>query len=258
MNTARTSTHSHSSQPAQDDHAQSDDKVNMQPKKLHGQFPAAAGATPVQSMLRGLLAAAFALAALGACTSVERRDTQLLYDLGHSAVTMSGAAPAAGAGQAVSALPPLSIGDISAPSWMDSTRMVYRLDYEDPQAAHAYSQSRWTMSPPRLFQQRMKARISAAGGVVLGAGDGGPGVPQLRMEADDFSQAFTAPATSTARVAMRVTVLQDRKLVAQRMFVGETPAATPDAAGGAQALARTSDAIITDMIAWLATLPLKR
>jgi cholesterol transport system auxiliary component len=234
----------------------------MQSNHPHGQFPAIAGATAAKSVMRSLAAATIALATLGACGSVERRDTQLLYDLGHSAVTMSSMAnspvSAAGAGRMVPALPPLTIGDISAPSWMDSTRMVYRLDYEDPQAAHAYSQSRWTMSPPRMFQQRMKARISAAGGVVLGAGDGGPSVPQLRMEADDFSQAFTAPATSTARIAMRVTVLQERKLVAQRMFVGEVPAATPDAAGGARALARASDAIITDMIAWLSTLPLNQ
>lgn len=114
------------------------------------------------------------------------------------------------------------------------------------------------MSPPRLFMQRLKARISAAGGAVLGAGDGGPGVPQLRLEADDFSQAFTAPGRSTARVVMRVTALQERKLVAQRTFVAEAPAASPDAAGGASALARASDIVITDMIAWLSTLPLNR
>ena len=208
----------------------------------------------MQSMLtRRPFAAAIVLsillATLGGCTATDRRDARVQYDLGHP--TAAGAAPAPGAEK----MPPVAIGEISAPSWMDSSRMVYRLEYDNPLEANTYANARWTMSPSKLLLQRIKSRISEAGGAVLGPGDGGPSVRQLRIEADDFSQVFTAPGVSIARVILRVSVLQDRKLVAQRTFVGSAPAPAPNAAGGAQALARASDILIADMLAWLSALP---
>lgn len=219
------------------DHAHSVQKVNM-----HSNLP-----RTLQSF-----AAAMLLLMLSACSTVERRQTQPQYDLGYPAARAAAATPAR------SSLVPVSVSEISAPSWMDSTRMYYRLDYDDPLEAHTYAQARWTMAPSRLFLQRLKARVSEAGGGVLGGGDGAVGVPRLRIEADDFSQVFSAPKVSTARVAMRVSVLKERKLVAQRTFTASAPAPTPDAAGGVHALALASDAMIADMIAWLSTLPLTR
>lgn len=194
------------------------------------------------------------LVGLAACTSVsDRRDPQALYDLGVPASASTAQAGATGPRFA-----PLAVADISVPSWMDSTRIFYRLDYDNPLQARSYSQARWTMPPSRLFLQRLKTRLAQAGVPVLGASDGAIGVAQLRIDADDFSQVFESATKSSARIALRVSLLQDRKLVAQKSFIAVAPANSPDAAGGVLALAAASDALAADLTAWLSTLPLAR
>jgi cholesterol transport system auxiliary component len=194
------------------------------------------------------------LAGLAACTSVtDRREPQALYDLG--VPDAASATPAGAPGQRFA---PLAVGDISVPSWMDSTRIFYRLDYDNPLQARSYSQARWTMPPSRLFLQRLKTRLAQAGVPVLGAGDGAIGIAQLRIDADDFSQVFESATKSSARIALRVSLLQDRKLVAQKSFIAKAPANTPDAAGGVLALTAASDVLAADLTAWLSTLPLAR
>jgi len=93
---------------------------------------------------------------------------------------------------------------------------------------------------------------------VLPASDGAINIPLLRIEADDFTQVFDNSAHSSARVAMRASVFQGRALVAQKTFIRQSPAPTPDASGGVRALADASDAMITEMMSWLAGLPLKK
>jgi cholesterol transport system auxiliary component len=156
------------------------------------------------------------------------------------------------------ALPPLSIAEVNAPAWLDSQMMYFRLTYANEQQPRPYASSRWSMSPAQLFGQRLKARIGQAGGAALSASDGVENAPLLRIEADDFTQLFESPGNSVAQVSMRAAVLKGRTLVAQKTFMKQSPAPTADAAGGARALADASDAIITDMMNWLAGLPLKK
>jgi cholesterol transport system auxiliary component len=111
------------------------------------------------------------------------------------------------------------------------------------------------MPPTQLFAQRLKSRIAQAGGAALPASDGAANVPVLRIEADDFMQIFDAPGQSNAHVGLRAALFNGRTLVAQKAFAKQAPAPSPDAAGGARALAAASDAIITDMMTWLASVP---
>jgi cholesterol transport system auxiliary component len=53
-------------------------------------------------------------------------------------------------------------------------------------------------------------------------------------------------------------VLNGRRLLAQKTFTRQAPAPTADASGGARALADASEAVIADMVTWLAGLPLKK
>lgn len=223
--------------------------------------------------LLGLTGLLLSGGSIGGCSIVPKRSPELtVYDLGSTPVaagattTTTATTPTAATAtatataydvRAAAALPTLALGEISAPQWMDSTRMLYRLNYENPFELRAYASSRWSMSPPRLFQQRLKARMSEAGAVILRASDGAPNVPQLLLEADDFSQLFASPSSSTARVVMRATVMLNRRVAAQKTFVGAAPAATADAYGGAQALANASDSIIKDLISWLLSVPTK-
>jgi len=188
---------------------------------------------------------------LGGCAT--RAETATLYDLGplHSAPTGNGAPAAA-------SLPALSVAEVNAPAWLDSPLMFFRLSYANDQQPRPYANSRWTMAPAQLFGQRLKSRLAQAGGIVLPAADGAINVPLLRIEADDFTQTFDAPAHSGAQITMRATVFNGRTLAAQKTFVKQASAPSADAAGGARALAAASDALIADMITWLAALPLQK
>jgi cholesterol transport system auxiliary component len=190
---------------------------------------------------------AFNGALLAGCAAKGRQDA--LYDLGmlrnlHSAPS-----------SALPALPPISIAEIRSPSWLDNTLMFYRLNYANDQQPRPYANSRWTMPPAQLLAQRLKSRIAQAGGAALPAADGTVNVPLLRIEADDFMQIFDTPGQSVAQIGLRAAVFNGRTLIAQKTFMKQAPAPSTDAAGGARALADASDAIITDMMMWLAALP---
>jgi len=155
-------------------------------------------------------------------------------------------------------LPPITVADVTSAGWLDSHMMQYRLDYANELQPHPYAASRWSMPPPQLLGQRIKARLAQTGGAVLSGTDGAVDVPLLRVEANDFSQRFSSPTESDVQVSMRATVFNGRTLVAQKSFTKQGPAPTPDAAGAARALADATDLVIADMMIWLAALPVKK
>ncbi len=206
----------------------------------------------MQKIIRILPAvlAMLAVVLLNGCATANTGPVTL-YDLGLLRVPQDATVRAAPP-------PPLSIAEVNAPAWLDSPMMFFRLAYANEQQPRPYARSRWSMPPAQLFGQRLKARIGQAGGVALAASDGAENVPLLRIEADDFTQIFDSPEQSFALVSMRASILNGRTLAAQKTFIKQSPAPTADAAGGARALADASDAIITDMMNWLAGLRLKK
>jgi cholesterol transport system auxiliary component len=203
---------------------------------------------PIQILV---LAMAIPLAAiLSGCAIQPEKEQRAVYDFGLLPASTNVATPAV--------LPPLTIAEVSGPAWLNTRQMFYRLAYANDQQPQPYANSRWSMPPADLFGQRLRARIGQAGGVVLSTSDGATNVPTLRIEAGDFIQIFNSPQQSIVRVNVRASVLNGRTLVAHKNFSRELPAPTPDAAGGAKALADATDAIITDMMNWLAGVPLKK
>jgi cholesterol transport system auxiliary component len=184
---------------------------------------------------------------LAGCAAVHS-DSPALFDLGPQR---------AQAGTPLPALEPVSIAEISAPTWLDRPLMFYRLNYANGQQPRSYANSRWTMPPAQLIAQRLKSRIAQAGGVALSAADGAVGVPTLHIDVDDFTQTFDAPGHSTGMVVLRASALNGQVLIAQKTFSREAPAPTPDAEGGARALAQAGDAAVADVMQWLATLQQK-
>jgi cholesterol transport system auxiliary component len=184
-------------------------------------------------------------AMLAACAGAQKPEPDM-FDLGL-------ARPAA----AAPALPPLALAEVDAPEWLDTSAIHYRLAYASELQPRRYANSHWSMPPAQLFTQRLKARIGQSGGVLLTASDGAAGVPVLRLEVDDFSQIFASAERSEGLVAARLSVLDGRRLLGQRSFTRRMPAPTADAAGGVAALAQASDAVIGDLLQWLATQPMK-
>jgi len=144
----------------------------------------------------------------------------------------------------------LMVSAVTAPAWLDSNGIVYRLAYQDAARPQIYAQSRWVDSPAALLTQRLRSRFAAAGPVV-GGRDGARADYALQVEIEDFSQTFEAPDRSKATIRIRVTLvnLSSRNLQAQRTFSVEQPAA-PDADGAARALAQAADAVIESLLVW--------
>ncbi len=154
-------------------------------------------------------------------------------------------------------LPALKVAEVQSPAWMDGPLMFYRLGYANVQQAYPYAGSRWSMSPAQLLGQRLKTRIALEGGTVLAPGDGAQQLPTLRLDAEEFVQIFASPTASVGQLTVRASVFQGKQLIGQRQFEQQANAPSPDAAGGARALALATDAAISDILGWIASLPLK-
>lgn len=204
------------------------------------------------------LAGALLLAACGALPDKPGRAT--LYDFG----PVGQAAMAASTSPA--ARPLLILPDIAVASRLDGTQMWYRLGYADARALHAYSQARWSLPPAQLLRQRLHEALSSRHTVLrddeaAGLARTDPRAPAvLRLSLDEFSQHFEAPQRSAGVIRLHATLLRPapggERVVAQRSFSVQSPAATHDAPGGVAALVGASDALAGQVAEWLAMAPL--
>lgn len=183
---------------------------------------------------------------LTACSFAGHAPTQTAFDFGAATPALQ-----------PTALPPMMVAAPNVPSWLDNSGMLYRLNYADEHQLHSYANSRWVAPPMQLLEQRLKMRIAEAGGRVLSSRDAAQNVTlTLRTEAEDFTQQFDRADHSSGRVALRVSMFDGRKLLAQTTIVEQEDAQSADAAGGARALARAGDLAIADIIRWIAGLHL--
>ncbi|MDH3288476.1 MAG: ABC-type transport auxiliary lipoprotein family protein [Betaproteobacteria bacterium] len=195
-------------------------------------------------LLRGFASAAMALMLASCALMPPPRDESARYDLGPPPHQER-------ANPALSAI--VLLPDVTAPSWLDGKGIVFRLAYEKPARLQTYAQSRWKAPPPALLSERLRGRFAAATqrGIVT-SDDGARADYKVRVALEDFSQTFSAPGTSRVVVRARASVvnLQHRTLVAQRVFVFERPAPSPDARGAVAALADASDELIEELLEW--------
>ncbi|RQR63664.1 ABC transporter [Burkholderia sp. Bp9002] len=196
-----------------------------------------------RTLARALRPAAAALAALAltlaaGCASERAALSNIRYDLGPAASTAT-----AGTG------PALKVLDVAAPDALDSDKFVYRLAYADAQRTAVYRDSRWTAPPAQLLTQRLRSALSSRGAVLEGSD--GVRAPTLKIDLNEFEQVFDGEAQSHGAVTARATLTLDGKVLGQRTFVARAPSSTPDAAGGARALATASDDLVAQIAAWV-------
>jgi len=86
--------------------------------------------------------------------------------------------------------------------------MLYRLNYANEQNLRPYAMHRWSMTPAQLLSQRIKSRLSMAGGTITGSQEGSANFPVLKIELDEFSQIFSTPGSSHAQINLRATLSQ--------------------------------------------------
>ncbi len=149
----------------------------------------------------------------------------------------------------------LLIAEATAPAWLDSQAIQYRLAYHDPAQTHSYANSRWAAAPAALLTQRIRSRIAAVtNNGVVNAGDGVRADYALRLELEEFTQVFDAVEQSRAVVRLRASLVErgTRRLLAQRSFSVEQAAPTANATGAVRALTEAGDRLTGDLIDWLA------
>jgi cholesterol transport system auxiliary component len=189
------------------------------------------------------LTVALALGVLAGCVGTRGVVQDTRYDFGPPA-------PLAAAGT----MPAVKVLDVTAPEALGTDSLNYRLGFADSQRLASYSGSHWTMPPSQLLTQRLRTALSSRGTVLTGAD--GVHAPVLRVDLQEFEQVFDGQADSHGAVTARATLFQDGKVVGQRTFVARAPASSPDAAGGARALAAASDDLVAQVISWIGTQPL--
>jgi cholesterol transport system auxiliary component len=194
-------------------------------------------------------------AALVGCSAVPDKPSRAtLYDFGPGAVE-----PAQAPTQP--ALAPLVLANVEASSALDGSAMLYRLGYADAHQLLPYANARWSAPPPQLIRQRLREQLSRERPVLdyeesaALARTGGAMPRILRLELEEFSHWFESPAQSWGLVRLRATLMENapvgERLLAQRSITVRQPAPTPDAPGGARAMAAAVDGAAEQIAQWL-------
>lgn len=195
------------------------------------------------------LCGAFMLSACAGSPTTQRQQ----YDFG-----LLPALTASSPGSTSAASPlQLSLADINAPAALDSTAMLYRLQYDNGQQLKPYALHRWSMPPAALLSQRLKAQMATSGIQVAQQGEAAQSWPLLRIDLDEFSQVFSSASHSNAHIDLRASVSKNNILIAQRRFQQQVSARSADAPGGAAAMQQATDQLIQELNIWIRSLPLK-
>lgn len=171
---------------------------------------------------------------LSACAVGSRQlPPSTVYDFGFAGTT--GAGGGAWSGVAL---------EVRTPPWFDALSIDYRLNYDDPLRPREYADSRWAANPGILIAQRLRQSqgfsVAAAAAPCL-----------LRIEVQEFSHVFDAPAASRGVLQGSMTLVDGkRRAVAERRFFVERAALRSDARGGVEALVRTVSGFEEQLLAW--------
>jgi ABC-type uncharacterized transport system auxiliary subunit len=134
---------------------------------------------------------------------------------------------------------PVRIETISAVDPLNSNRIRYRLNYQNPAQVLSYTESRWAAQPADLLSAMAGTSTSQS-----------PCMLQLQLMA--FDQVFDNPASSYGIVQMNA-VLKDkktRKVVSHRKIQEQIAAPSADAKGGVAALKQASSIALDKALNW--------
>lgn len=198
----------------------------------------------------GLMVLGACLLALGGCAAASKQAVfPSHYVIGDAAAPASPASAPAGARGS------LRVARIVAPPWLQGTDLYYRLDYRHDHAIAAYADSDWVAPPARMLGQLVVNTLAGTGiwRVVIGPGSPAHADFGLDIRLDDFSQAFSSPADSVARLDATATLVDNRDghVIAQRRFELQASAPSANAAGGVAALNDASRQFATRLADWL-------
>lgn len=145
--------------------------------------------------------------------------------------------------------------EITAPVWLTSPAMQYRLVYHDSARTYHYAHSRWVTAPAKLLTRRIQddlSQLTRKG--VISSHEGLKSDYALHIELEEFTQVFDHPQSSRAMIRLRANLVEraTRQLISQQKFSAEQPTATADAVGAVTTLIQLSDQVSLELMQWLA------
>ncbi|MBI2754421.1 MAG: membrane integrity-associated transporter subunit PqiC [Betaproteobacteria bacterium] len=141
-------------------------------------------------------------------------------------------------------LPALRVTSLRAVAPFDGVQMVYRLAWRHPSELADYAHSRWAAPPAELIRKQL---LRAAGE--------GPAKCGLEIELQEFTQVFASKEASEARIELRASLANSSARIATRGVTIVEPGAGPDAASGAESMARAVERVLGDLAAWVGAQP---
>ncbi|MFN3862218.1 MAG: ABC-type transport auxiliary lipoprotein family protein [Roseateles sp.] len=169
---------------------------------------------------------------LSACSLAPTQPPKAVYDLGPGA-SANGGGPLA-----------WRIAEVSAPPWLTSTGMAYRLGFQQAQRLEHYRDSLWAAPPAALLTQRLRQHLAGQPGCA------GQAPALLAVHLDLFEQQFSSASDSRAVLRLQATLWPASGAARQQSWTLERRAA-PDAAGAARALAQAVDDWLPMLSDWL-------
>lgn len=176
------------------------------------------------------------LTLLFGCVSAQEKRDFNVYDFGLTA--QSATIPSIPAN--------VLVQEISAPAWLATSALHYRLAYHDAARLQTYANSRWAADPASLLTLRLRQS--------LGSTTHAKRQYQLRVTLEEFSQVFDSPENSRGLIRARanLSAIGETGPVAARTFTVERKAQTPNAEGGVRALTEASGQLTDEIGKWLA------
>lgn len=153
----------------------------------------------------------------------------------------------------VSSLIQIQFAGVTAPAWLDTQAMRYRLVYHHPAQTHVYANNRWAAPPASLLTERIKQHIASwQNSPDRRDKRARPATYILKIELEDFVQVFDAVNRSHVNVSLRASLFErdTRLLVAQQRFSEAQSTSSADASGAAKAFIAISDQLAAELIQW--------
>lgn len=140
------------------------------------------------------------------------------------------------------------VAGVRAADWLNTTDMLYRLEYRNPRILMPYSASRWAGTPADMLTIRLRQSVGNA------LSPRGRQVKcDLALFLSEFSQVFDSDQDSRSVMLLRATLTDvattERGLV--REFRIERRAPTANAAGGAAAFSDIATSLVDELNDWI-------
>ena len=183
-------------------------------------------------LLHYLLVLSLLAGSLSACMGGKTKPGPAIYDFGLT--------PAAETTAALETK--VQIDEVTAAESLNSNRMRYRLNYQNPARVFSYTESRWAALPTEL----LSAKIRASSKTILSANC------SLKLQLEAFDHVFDSETASRGIIQLSISLndKKARKIIASEQIEESAAASTADAKGGVAALNQASTAAIAKALSW--------